>query len=225
MPTRRPRPSAAAVPAVDDLRADAAPTGPTPPDAADAARPQPEAALPGPAYARRTVTAPAPPAAAAPTDVLLGAGPVGDDRIRALFAELLSLPTDQVRDALGLAGLGLELPAGGVVTASDQAFADAMADGLAHLGWLIRRHPRLARGLQWELAGLTPQAVIPPAELDAIAATARAVGASVSPARYGRFLGAGDVATSTVVELAPEAVRLVLTTVAAADTAPMPEAL
>ena len=145
------------------------------------------------------------------------------DRLRALFAELLSVPADAVRDAIGIAGPAMATANG--ATTAEQQFADAMATGLAHLGWMIRRHPRLAPALQWELAGLTPQAVVPPAELEAIAATARAVGAHVSPARYARYLGAGGVATTTVVELAPDAVRLVLTTTSAADTAPMPAAL
>lgn len=205
MPTpRRPRPGAAAVPAVDALRADAAPAGPPPADVPDAARAEPEAAVRA--------------AAAAPTDVLIG----GDvDRIRALLAELFSLPAAEVREALGLEDLAA-IAAAEDAAADEQRFAAAMADGLARLGWLIRRHPRLAPALQWELAGLTPQAVIPPDELAAIAATAAAVGASVGPARYARYLGPDQHATATVVELSPDAVRLVLTTVRDDVTAPLP---
>lgn len=143
--------------------------------------------------------------------MLLGAEPVDrDELIRAMFAELLSLPAAEVRDAIGIAGPAMAAANG--ATPDEQLLADKMATGLAHLGWIIRLHPRLAPALQYDLAGLLPALVLTTDELDAIASTAARVGAHVGPARYG---GQNLDTTTTVVELAADAVRLVLTAVRA----------
>ena len=144
------------------------------------------------------------------------------DRIRALFAELLSYPTDDVRAALRL-GADPTTPAG--VPDRLQRVADATADGLAQLGWIVRRHPWLADALSWELTGLAPQAVIPLEVRDAVKATAEQQGARLAVARYSTdspdtvdtVIGLGIVDRDAVDEhgrpLDYGTVRLLLTTV------------
>lgn len=130
-----------------------------------------------------------------------------------MLDELLNLDPNLVREVLGAAA---DPAADDTPVHPTQGLANALADGLVQLGYVLRRNPRLAPEVRDELLGLAPRMVLAWPELQAVVAAATRVGGTAAPAKH---TGGDPGAQATVIELGSGTVRLVLV----ARTSPYPE--